>query len=398
VADLRTPNPARSWNRIDGIDCLRALAIFYVLFNHIGLQLIFAHVPFRQHLPAMLASALIWQGQRGVQIFFAVSGFLITATTLRRWPSPARFRIRDFYLIRFARIAPLFLTLLVLLSILHLVSVPHFVVPARVGGLRSALVAALTFRIGLLEARRGYLPGNWDILWSLSVEETFYLFFPLAFRILGRGWKLVALLSLLVVLGPFARTLFSHGNEVWHEYSYLGGMDAIAFGCLTAITLSGRQPSRNAVRTLFFGGFTVLAFCLTSESLVDRLEKFGLDMTLLAIAACMIIAAAQITRWTAPRALRFLLAYGRRSYEIYLTHMFVVLACFSLFNNHGKPLWLVLPLALFVVALAGILGELVARCFSEPANQWLRRRFGDAPARLGSVIEDRSLHQEAQAS
>ena len=168
MADPSTPNPARSWNRIDGVDCLRALAIFYVLLNHIGLQLIFAHVPFRRHLPAMLVSALIWQGQRGVQIFFAVSGFLITSTTLRRGPSPARFRIRDFYLIRFARIAPLFLTLLVLLSILHLASVPHFVVPARVGGLRSALVAALTFRVGLLEARRGYLPGNWDILWSLS--------------------------------------------------------------------------------------------------------------------------------------------------------------------------------------------------------------------------------------
>ena len=112
----------------------------------------------------------------------------------------------------------------------------------------------------------------------------------------------------------------------------------------------------------------------------------------------MIIAAAQITRWRAPRPLGFVLAYGRRSYEIYLTHMFVVLACFGLFNNHGKPLRLVLPLALVIVALAGILGELVASWFSEPANQWLRRRFDDAPGTLGSVIEDHSLRQEARAS
>jgi len=39
-------------------------------------------------------------------------------------------------------------------------------------------------------------------------------------------------------LGPLGRTVFAHGNEVWQEYSYLGGMDAIALGCLTAIAIS----------------------------------------------------------------------------------------------------------------------------------------------------------------
>lgn len=372
---------------MDGVDGLRALAIVYVLFNHIGLQLIFAHVPFCRHLPAALVSALIWQGQRGVQIFFAVSGFLITSTSLRRWASPTAFRIRDFYLIRFARIAPLFLTLLAVLSILHLAHVQHFVIPERDGGLRSALVAALTFRVGLLEATRGYLPGNWDILWSLSVEETFYLFFPLAYRFLGRGRKMAALLGFLIALGPFARTVFTHGNEVWREYSYLGGMDAIAVGCLTAIILSHHQPSRNAVRAFLIGGLVLLAFCVTFDPAVAKLEKFGIDMTLVAIGTCMIIAAAA-TRWHAPRPVYFLLAYGRRSYEIYLTHMFVVLACFGIFADRGKPLGLVLPLFLVTIALAGFLGELIARYFSEPANGWLRRRFGDAPSTLGSVIEE----------
>ena len=47
------------------------------------------------------------------------------------------------------------------------------------------------------------------------------------------------LLLALVVLGPFARTVLTHGNEVWYEYSYLGGMDAIAMGCLTAMVVAG---------------------------------------------------------------------------------------------------------------------------------------------------------------
>ena len=383
------PNPARSWSRIDGVDCLRALAILCVLLNHIHLQLLFARVPWTRHLPSGLVTALVWQGQRGVQIFFAVSGFLITATTLRRWPALTQLRIRDFYLIRFARIAPLFLTLLAILSLLHLAHVPHFVVSSRLGGLRSALFAALTLRVGLLEARRGYLPGSWDILWSLSVEELFYLFFPLLCRLLGRGKGLLIVLLVFVALGPFARTVLSHGNPVWREYSYLGGMDAIALGCLTAILLSRRRLPRALITPLLICGITLLAFCLCLESLVRKihLEKLGLDMTVVALGACMVIAASAITRWQAPRPLRFFLSCGRRSYEIYLTHMFVVVASFAVFLRLGKPLWLVAVLFPAIIAISGAFGELVARFYSEPANLWLRARFGDEAATLGSVVE-----------
>ena len=65
---------------------------------------------------------------------------------------------------------------------------------AKTGGLGRALLAALTFHIGYLEATRGYLPGGWDILWSLSVEEMFYLAFPLVARLLRKRWLLISLL------------------------------------------------------------------------------------------------------------------------------------------------------------------------------------------------------------
>jgi peptidoglycan/LPS O-acetylase OafA/YrhL len=164
------------WQRLDGIDCLRALAIFYVLMNHVNMRLWGAHIPYMPGWPHQLVTSLVWEGQAGVQIFFAVSGFLITATSIQRWGTLAKVGLRDFYLIRFARIAPLLLTLLGVLSILHLLKVNHYVVSQKDGGLPNALFAALTFRTGLLEATAGYLPGNWDILWSLSVEELFYLF------------------------------------------------------------------------------------------------------------------------------------------------------------------------------------------------------------------------------
>jgi hypothetical protein len=74
--------------------------------------------------------------------------------------SPARVNLREFYQLRFARIAPLLLILLAILSGLHLAQVKGFVVSPKAGGLGRALLAALTFHINLLEARRGYLPAS----------------------------------------------------------------------------------------------------------------------------------------------------------------------------------------------------------------------------------------------
>lgn len=365
------------------MDLLRGLAIFFVLINHVNMRLLIADVPYTNGLPEQLVSSLVWNGQPGVQIFFVVSGFLITATTLRRWRALSRVSLRGFYLMRFARIVPLLLLLLSVLSILHLAQVKYFVVSPKTGGLGRALIAALTFHVNVLEARRGYLPGSWDILWSLSVEEIFYLFFPLMARLFGRGKVLVALLLGLVVIGPFARTVLSHGNEVWKEYSYLGCMDAIALGCLAALLLSQRHLSRRALYALGSIGCALLIFILGFSIRVDRwgLAGSGLDMTILAIGTCMIIAPAAQSKWKSPRFTSPLLNLGRRSYEIYLTHMFVVFSLFQFFVLAGKPMRAVPALFVAVIFFSGLLGEGVARLYSEPMNQLIRERWGDAAGR-----------------
>jgi peptidoglycan/LPS O-acetylase OafA/YrhL len=379
---------SHNWARLDGVDILRGLAIFFVLMNHVNMRLFLSDVPYTQGLPAQLVSSLVWNGQRGVQIFFAVSGFLITSTSIRRWGSLSSVNVRDFYALRFARIAPLLLLLLVILSALHAAGLKDFVVSDKTGGLGRALLAALTFHVNVLEAHRGYLPANWDILWSLSVEEMFYLFFPLLCWLLGRGKSLVAFLLIFVILGPFARTLLAHGNEVWQEYSYLGGMDAIALGCLTAIASARITLHRKAIRVLSAIGTLLVLFslCFTNEAEAWGLTRTGLDMTILTIGACMIIAAAAQTRWRSPRLIFPLITLGRRSYEIYLTHMFVVFALFALFKSAGRSLAAVPLFFLGVILLSGLLGELVARFFSEPMNRLIRQRLGDGPEKLGSVL------------
>jgi peptidoglycan/LPS O-acetylase OafA/YrhL len=255
--------------------------------------------------------------------------------------------------------------------------VEHFVVSEKTGGLPRALLAALTFHVNVLEARRGYLPGNWDILWSLSVEEIFYLFFPVVARLFGRGRLFVALLLGFVAVGPFARTVLTHGNETWKEYSYLGGMDAIALGCLTALLVARFRFPRAGLWISVALGVVLMAFCLCFSLRADAwgLDRTGLDMTVLAVGTCLVIAAVAQTNWNGPRALSPLLRIGERSYEVYLTHMFVVFGAFQLFVMAGKPMKAVPVLFLCVIVAAGLLGELVARFYSEPLNQWIRERW-----------------------
>jgi peptidoglycan/LPS O-acetylase OafA/YrhL len=378
---------AHTWQRLDGIDLLRGLSIFFVLMNHVNMRLLSAHVPYTKGLPSQLIDSLVWNGQFGVQIFFVISGYLIMSTSLRRWGSPAVLNVREFYLLRVARIAPLLLLLLAILSALHFLHVPEYRVSAKTGGLGRALVAALAFHINYLEATRGYLPGNWDILWSLSVEETFYLFFPLVARLFRKQRYLLIPLIALVAAGPFARMKVFNPNPVWREYSYLGGMDGIALGCLTAMLLSRKKPLPGWMRAVHCLGIALLVFslCFSDTAYHLGLGRNGLNMTILALGICGVICGVAERDWTAPRILKPLLVLGQRSYEIYLTHMFSVLLLFAAFLKFGKPMHGVPVLFLTAIAAAGIVGWLVAKFFAEPVNLQLRKRFGVSRSHLAAA-------------
>jgi peptidoglycan/LPS O-acetylase OafA/YrhL len=369
--------------RFDGVDVLRGFSILSVVLLHTWIRMHFAGSPVNQVMRGWLAHLLLRNGDNGVTVFFAVSGFLITLTSLRRFGSLAQMRPMRFYRIRFARIAPLLLLLLAVLSVLHLVHAEGFRISAKTTTLTRALFSALTFHLNWLEAVHGYLPANWDVLWSLSVEEMFYLFFPLICVVVLRGRRgmmlFVTFLLVFAAMGPFARTVWTT-NPIWQEKTYLGGMDGIALGCLCAL-VTGRllrrgeawraRWSKRLIGLEVVGAAMILLIAVWPPwHWMRYVGRSGVDGTVLAVGACLVMVGSVVRgrtggRWTAP--VRW---FGRHSYEVYLTHEFVVVWGTMLYIKLRRgplPLWF-----FGILLLTAPLGWLVAKYFSEPMNRRLR--------------------------
>jgi peptidoglycan/LPS O-acetylase OafA/YrhL len=378
IADSRGTDRPRASARVPGIDVLRGLCILAVIFLHFNLRIGIEQSAFGLSFP-LATKLLVWNGYYGVKIFFVVSGFLITGWSLRRWGHLSHMSVSHFYWMRFARIAPCLLALLVLLSVLHRAGVPHFTIDTQRSSLGRALFAAMTFHVNWLEAQVGYLPGTWDALWSLSVEEAFYVFFPLICKLVRRERLLVLVFGVFGILGPFARTVLSD-NEQWRDKGYLSCMDGIALGCLAAILAERAAFGSNARWWLRICGITLSLFVIVCKSAVAWLGwyKLGLDDTMLSFgAALLLVGLDRIKRGAgAPRRLTAPLRWlGRNSYEVYLTHMFVVFPVVALFYRWHQGLNIALLWFLAAAGLAGVVGYGVARFYSEPLNRRIRDAF-----------------------
>ena len=181
--------------RNQGIDLLRGFSILLVIVHHIALRIPLKHGWLSQFLPGNLLSAFVYNGYEAVFLFFVISGFLITGNALRRWGSLASIDVRAFYVRRGARILPCLILLMLVLSALHGFGASDYTITREGQSLPRALLAVAGLHLNWYEGTTGYLPGNWDVLWSLSIEEVFYLGFPLACLLIRRKAVLWALLA-----------------------------------------------------------------------------------------------------------------------------------------------------------------------------------------------------------
>ncbi|NIF93452.1 acyltransferase [Burkholderia sp. Cy-637] len=370
--------------RSNGVDMLRGIAILLVLILHFHLTYRLHLLPFDLPWLSEAIKAVARNGNYGVTMFFTVSGFLITSTSLRRFGSPTRIRPGTFYRFRASRILPCLVLALAIMVVLSLFEMRSFVNKPDTASMPVAVLSVLTFWHNVLMAQVGYFNYAMNILWSLSVEEVFYLSFPIVFLLLRRPRYIGIWLVVPILFAPYYRSLHAE-DEIVALYGYLSCFDAIAMGSLVAL-LPARRIARSTGIALRCAAGLVLAVTYLSGPIMQHVV-WGVSVVALCTAVLLYCfqheaASARPARtWRVARVIRW---FGQRSYELYLFHIIVlgVLREYVTRENVGlyaKPLWL-----LFYLCVAALVAQIVFRHFSEPLNAMLRR---GAPRPAAGLLE-----------
>jgi peptidoglycan/LPS O-acetylase OafA/YrhL len=367
-----------STTRSARIDFLRGVAIFAVLLHHFSLTYHLVDSPLSLILPAGWVRAAVVNGNYGVTIFFVISGFLISSNNLRRYERFGNVNLRQFYAFRFSRIIPPLILALTVIVALGVLGVPSF---SNSDGGRHlppsffliAVLSVLTFWHNVLMEMVGYFNYCLNIYWSLSVEEVFYLTFPLACVLLKRNLYIVGLCALAIAAGPIYR--FIHrDDELYFMYGYAACFDAIAFGCLMALLHRKIAIGRNAGRVL--RGMAGIGLAAVYFAGIDGHEVWG--FTLIAVcSACLLVNAFDADdEKLGARPTRMVGWLGRHSYELYLFHIVVLAGMRDLVPKETLASAYKLPLFALFLLLSALAAAGVSRHFAEPLNARLRRILG----------------------
>lgn len=345
------------------LDGLRGVAVMLVLVYHV-LQ------------PARFAGFL------GVDVFFVLSGFLITTILLAEHRGSATLRLGMFYARRFLRLYPALLTMLVL-------SFPLYVAVDAGGDLtvqaKRAVVAA-TYTGNLYMTYRHQWLGPDAHTWSLALEEQYYLVWPLLLLLALRlGLRRTGLVAVLLVGAAGASALsvrdFTFGTDVFPVQSTCGGL---LIGSALAVLFDSSPRSMRACSAPAVGalGVALLGACLVDFSLTRRVPD-GWFVPAAEVATALVIA--QTTADFGRRLLGRVLSWppavwiGKISYGVYLWHYPLVLVCAH--ELSGWPPWA----RLAVVALVSL--ALAWASFTIVETPFLRWKN-----RLGRGVDDAQPH------
>ncbi|WP_025609451.1 acyltransferase family protein [Pontibacter actiniarum] len=288
-------SPISAGQKVEALDGIRGLAILAVLCYH--------------------CTSFFPLGWVGVDLFFVLSGFLLTNILLQRRQESGYFR--SFYAKRALRILPLYALILwaaCIFSVIYATELPH--------------ISYFFFLQNVSTALANAFPGNThhlNHLWSIAVEEQFYLILPLAVYFLAARNYLLFLFALLVTALLSRSLLFWEGNLGYYVL-LTSRMDALAFGSLAALLLQHHREVLNrwTLPLLYASAGILLVAVLTEGPGYDNPYLATAGYTLFALLfSCLLTVSLSTHPRNAVRQLfrtRTLRALGKYSFGLYIYH------------------------------------------------------------------------------
>jgi peptidoglycan/LPS O-acetylase OafA/YrhL len=315
----------------------------------------------------------VFNGNRGVSVFFVISGFLITSLLLKEEESIGKISLKSFYIRRIFRILPPFWAFLAVVSLLW-----------KLGTIQtswSQLAVALTFA-------RDYISGDWwtGHSWSLSVEEQFYLLWPATLVLIGKrkslwiAFGLILAASGIRVLSHFFITGKTGPIE---NYMFHMRMDSLMFGCVMALVQKSPVFERLENRLLSWPGmFAALSFFLFVSGYLNQrfqayyMYPFGYTLEGFAI-SYLLLYFVKMPKSTGGRLLNSkpIVHVGLISYSLYLWQQLFLSSPLD-----APSYWSASALGKFPlnVVAAFVAAELSWKFIEQPALKF-RRRFEGQP-------------------
>lgn len=304
--------PQAGYGYIAGLNGLRAASIIIVLLAHLDLL---PYIP----------------GGFGVTVFFFISGFLITRLLIAEDEEFRQISLKRFYARRLIRLYPALIFMLFITTLAY--TFLGYGVPGKLELLSCLFYFNNIFQL-MSQVKTETMLMPWWHLWSLSVEEHFYILFPVLVIFCRKNWNVLAMLLIGIIITVFFLRLYiAFGTSLpIDEYNYLmtdARIDSLAWGCLLAVALHFKNSLQKLnvligwIPTLF--GFTAL---IASFMFRDETYRYTVRFSIHGLAIFLMILnlyywkylafAIKILEWK-PLAI-----IGVISYPLYLWHLPII--------------------------------------------------------------------------
>jgi len=333
---------ASKQNKNRAIQGLRAIAVLLVVFYHLNISIFSA-------------------GYIGVDMFFVISGFLISSGLITELQNSSRISIKKFYFRRMKRLLPM----ASITAGITLLLTKLYISPLRFESVftdcLSAIFSAANYRFSLTQvdySNASALPSPFLHFWSLSLEEQFYLFWPLLlffiFKITLKA-KMLTSLSVITILSFFYCVYGSYSNPVGNFYSVLSRIWEFGLGALVFLIANNSYniPTKYLKIITKISIFSILIFAVIAG---EKIKYPGIWTLIPCLATAMIIFCSLPNQYiNFGRILDNAVLYGigEISYSLYLIHWPAIIFAEAALDRplHFKDKFLIANLMIFLAAI-----------------------------------------------